>query len=271
MSTQEFDRRVDVPVKKEILRETCSFCAIPELKTTPQYQELYGDQPHTLTIPGVSKEFTVLQDVVPVAEEGAHLLLMPNKHRISLATVEDQAGVQEAMVTIVDALRAFYPQNPIFTFEHGPGFVEGEQIACGGCHMDHAHGHMLVLPEGSTLESIRTKMEEDLSHTGWENPAARGVESEAIFTNIADITGMSPYVQIGMIDGDHMQSVTYAQHKTSENVESQLLRRIISQVVYDKPQRVDWHWRDITEGFTTNEKLQQLRDQAKAFRQKTGF
>lgn len=253
--------------------EQCTFCTIPETKTTEVFSDMHGDVPHTLDVPGVPDTFTVLQDVVPIAESGGHVLLMPNLHRISLATVEDQAGIDTATEKIIVPIQEAFPANPILVFEHGPGFIEDKPIACGGCHMDHAHGHLLLLPEGQKLEPIQHNMEQVLSKNGWDNLEAQRRSSDQVFTGISETAGMSPYLQVGMINADNSrQSLTYVQKREAQQVPSQLLRKVVSEVVYQRPEPSYWHWRDIAEiGMATPERATQIKSDVRTFRARTNF
>src|SRR3989339_1944845 len=211
--------------KKLSLVKQCDFCLIPKIKTTEYFRSMYGDLPHTLDIPGVPTTFTVLQDLVPIAEQGGHLLLIPNIHSISLAAIRDKKGLSIARDVVLHSLRKYFPNNPIFIFEHGPGFLDGESIACGGCHLDHAHGHLLVLPKWSQLTPIKNRMEEVLSTYGWGIKNLNAIYSDEIFTNIAKNTGINPYLHIGMVMPDSTRiSLTYVQTIKSLNIPSQLLR-----------------------------------------------
>ncbi|MFH0773420.1 MAG: hypothetical protein V1922_03865 [bacterium] len=250
----------------------CNFCLIPQEKTTESFKKLHGDLLHTLNIPGVPNTFTVLQDVVPIAELGAHILLMPNLHDISLASVADKEGMLVAKDAIVEALQKHFPDNPIFTFEHGPGFIQGESIACGGCHMDHAHGHIMVLPKKTSFDMIQQRMEEILILNGWKNPRSHAVESIHIFTDSVSFAGMQPYLHIGMIfpEGKTI-SYTYVQKSKSFNVPSQLLRLVVADVVYDQKDPTYWHWRDVESGLTSPDRMHELKTNVTAFRKLTGF
>lgn len=251
---------------------SCDFCQIPKSKTTKYFQDLYGNLPHTLNIPGLPSNFTVLQDLVPIGEQGGHLLLMPNSHYISLATIENQNEVETARDVIIKQLNLYFPNNPIFMFEHGPGFIEGEPIACGGCHLDHAHGHFMILPTGTTLLPIQQKMEEMLRLNGWSNLENNRVSTNEIFTNIAIHTKLNPYLQMGMIYPDgKVESFIYIQSTTDFNVASQLLRTVVSEVVYGKGKSEDWHWRDIHMGLSSKDKKEKLNSMVHQFRTITHF
>lgn len=263
----------ETPAASEALAEQCEFCLIPETKGTALFRQMYGvDQ--ILQFPGLSASYTTMQDIVPVAEQGAHVLLMPNKigtgHYISLSLENDQDELTKARDAVVSTLQTAFPRKPIFTFEHGPGFIDEEPIACGGCHLDHAHGHLLVLPEQANMQEIQTGMESQLHRSGWNDVASRRMPSGEIFTNLYEKVGINPYLQIGMIKPDGSQeSFTYRQNSSSEDVESQLLRRVIAETVYGQKNPSFWHWRDITSGFSSLQRVDQLKADVIAFRKVT--
>lgn len=257
---------------KESQTAKCEFCLIPLNKTTEYFKCVHGTLPHTLNIPNVPRNFTVLQDLIPIAEYGGHLLLIPNTHFISLASVEDQEGLSITRDSIIYGLRKHFPQNPIFMFEHGPGFIDDEPIACGGCHLDHAHGHIMVLPKESRLLNIQNKMEDILSECGWMNPRDSAIQSTDIFTGTHEITGNYPYIQIGIYTVDlNCTSLVYVQKSRKNIVPSQLLRTVIADVIYGLKDSFYWHWRDILMGFSTPQRLSQVRQDAILFRKITGY
>ncbi|MDO8451683.1 MAG: hypothetical protein Q7S76_02330 [bacterium] len=251
-------------------REKCGFCLIPQTGTTDCFQRMHGDLPHVLRIPGMPASWTALQDVVPLAEQGGHVMIMPNQHWISFASVDDQRGLAKSTQSVVSGLRKFFP-HPIFFFEHGPGFVEGKQVACGGCHMDHAHGHLLLLPEGTTLEPIKRHTEYVLGLCGWTDIPEKRIESTTIFTKNDRTTGTKPYIHMGMIINNDTHSYTYIQTSVDDAVEAQLLRRVIADAVYHRPERSYWHWRDITSNFADDERITQIQKDVIMFRNLTGY
>lgn len=103
----------ELPSDAEVSREMCGFCDIPQTGTTAYFQRIHGDLPHALHIPGIPNAWTVLQDVVPLAEQGGHLMIMPNRHWISLATVDDQEGLAATTDRVISGLRKFFFQSHI--------------------------------------------------------------------------------------------------------------------------------------------------------------
>ncbi len=250
----------------------CEFCSIPDLKTTEYFKSIHGDLPHTLNISGLPSGFTVLQDLVPLAEQGCHLLLIPNEHFISLATIEDQKALARARDTILFELRIYFPNHPLFFFEHGAGFIGTEPISCGGCHVDHAHGHILLLPPRTQFASIQGKLEIALAASGWINPASKAVVLDHVFTNIGQVAGANPYIHIAMMLPDNTRfSYAFIQKTKDFLVPSQLLRMVISDAVYSRSDPAYWHWRDIHMGLSTPERIEKVKKDVLLFRKITGF
>lgn len=254
----------------ELARNQCGFCIVPETKGTELFHDMYGiDQ--VLNIPQIPASYTAMQDIVPIAEEGAHILLIPNRvgkeHYISLALENNQNDLIRARTTVTEQLQRTFPDNPIFTFEHGAGFVGDEPVACGGCHMDHAHGHMTILPRGTTLAPIQKRAEETLTRAGWNDAQRRVVATDDAFSDLFTVANINPYLHLGMIQPNgKRENFTYVQLQTSENVEAQLLRKIVSDVVYGEQESTYWHWRDITSGFSSRERVNQLKSTVHRFR-----
>lgn len=256
----------------------CEFCYAVDNNGTDVFKQFYGDS-QILGISGLSDSFTALQDVVPLGEEGAHVLLVPKPsnagHDISLAVVADQESVLWAGKVVVGTLLNVFPEgNPIFYFEHGPGHIDDQPIACGGCHMDHAHGHFVVLPkeEEDSLIVIRNKANEMLATTGWSEKAL-DVETEAsLLEHLSQRAEGRPYLHFGMIypNGD-VKAYTYVQKRVEEYVESQLFRGIIASEIYKKPDPTFWHWRDIVAGFTSEERVSELRRNRQVFKERLGL
>jgi len=254
------------------LSRKCPFCSIPKTRTTKFFKAMYGSLPHTLNIPELPPGFTVLQDLVPIAEKGAHLLLMPNTHFISLATVNNQKGLRLAVRKTVDSLRKYFPDNPIFLFEHGPGFIGNKAIACGGCHLDHAHGHFVVLPKGAKLSSIKMEMERVLISGGWTKPTSYTFFSDNLFSKMVEVVGINPYLCIGMLkDGRKITSFVYPQKIRPIKIPSQLLRMVISMVVYHQPNPDYWHWKDVQTGLISDKRRKEIIKNVLSFRKITGF
>ena len=235
--------------KGELLRLSCEFCQLPETRKTALFACLYeADQ--VIDFPRIPKDFFVAQNIAPLGVEGGQFMLLPkpklNGHTLSLASLENQDSLREACSNFFSALCALYPGNELLVFEHGPGFIHDEPIACGGCHMDHAHANVVVLPSVERYYSgIKQRTEEILDQWGWESSVRRGISSRQVFAGIKDIAGRNPYVHIGIVrKPDSEESVTYLQQTQQEFVPSQLLRRVIANIVYKTDDPVFWNWQD---------------------------
>lgn len=260
----------------EFIHKQCEFCLISETRGTKAFRRLYGVN-QILNVIGMPDSYCAIQDVVPIAENGAHILLIPKKklnngHYISLALETNQDDLVKARDLVMSRIRKAFPHYPIFTTEHGAGFIKDKQIACGGSHMDHAHGHIITLPKGSHLKPIKERTEQLLNQNGWEDTQKRAIFKKGIFTDIFAITGINPYLHIGMIYPDGSEkSYVYVQRQLSEHVESQFLRKVVAEVVYDQQETTYWHWRYITSGFSNPERITQLKTDIAKFRALTNL
>ncbi len=232
----------------ETLRSNCEFCRLPDTKRTQKYNKLYRIN-DVLDI-ALPSRFYVAQDIVPIGFGGAQVLLIPKPtndgHDISLAQVKDQEGLHSATDTLVQQLQDIYPGHPLFAFEHGPGQINDKQIACGGCHMDHAHGHLVILPQDKDYYPVlQSTAEAALQRYGWRDLQQRKVPSQRVFSRLASIAGSNPYLHIGIVyPNGYTAATTYVQAYEDEYVESQLMRKIISQVVFNTTDATLWHWQD---------------------------
>ena len=259
----------------EQLQINCNFCVLPSTRRAPAYGELYGvDDVLSMRMPS---RFFVAQNIAPLGKEGLQFLLVPKTkpnegHPISLAKVGEQDQLEQATGMLVDRLQGMYPNRPIFAFEHGTGDIEGEQVECGGCHVYHAHGNVLVLPSGQDYWSpMQVATERALESSGWTTPrpSERRNSTQRLFSGLGDVVGERPYLHMGMVypNGD-TTAVTYVQEKGSEVVASQLLRKIVAEVVHNTTDPTEWNWQDAvlfgdkdalrrgTLDFRTNEQLQ---------------
>lgn len=65
---------------QEQLGPSCEFCLIPETRGTELFRKFYGmDQ--VIGSVSVDPSMILMQDVVPLGEDGAHLLLFPKRIR----------------------------------------------------------------------------------------------------------------------------------------------------------------------------------------------
>ena len=136
--------------------------------------------------------------------------------------------------------------------------------------MDHAHGHFVVVPESTALQEVRLEMERALVESGWTNPLSQMIYRSGDISDIGEISQNNPYLLLSFspVGSTHFDSYLYKQMEEQQYVESQLLRRIISHVCFGQSSPTEWHWRDIVSGFTTEEKIQNLKKSVLEFRAK---
>ncbi len=246
----------------------CDFCNLKQTRGTKLFKSLYGiDQ--ILDTPKLTSFFALIQDSFPLGIDGAHLLLIPNKyhgHYTSFASIENKMAIVNARSLVINKLNLIFPNNPIFIFEHGSGMIEDKKIECGGCHISHAHAHFLVIPRGHTLSMIKEEVDHNLSKSGWRNSQSRSLFHDNPLTDLKEITENSPYLHFSMITLYLNETVTYVQKKISEQLESQLMRRIVSKIIYNREDTSYWNWQDIASGFTSRERLEELKHNILFFR-----
>lgn len=250
----------------------CSFCLTGESRgiSIELFKELYSEN-QIIDIQGLLSSYIVLQDLIPLGIHGAHLLLLAKangkSHDISLASVENQKEMLLATQLLIRVMKLCFPKHPLLVFEHGPGFVNGEPIACGGCHVDHAHGHLLALPRGVDLTAIVDDVEKTLSASGWSDLSNQKFYSSEILGELPAIAGINPYMHFGLVNSDDETSaLTYVQTSRDQHVESQLIRRVIAKVVYGQTRATYWNWRDVSDGLTSKQRMQELRQSVADFR-----
>lgn len=84
--------------------------------------------------------------------------------------------------------------------------------------------------------------------------------------------GIKPYLHFGMINPEGaIISFTYVQENRSQQVESQLFRRVIAEIVYNRPEPSFWHWRDIATGLTSQNRLEELKANTVRLRKRLGL
>ena len=121
------------------------------------------------------------------------------------------------------------------------------------------------MPEGTELKPIKEYMENALLNNGWQSPSENAVSTSELFTNLFGTVNIAPYLQIGMINPNNsIKAFTYTQKSRSHNIESQLLRRVVSEVVYRQSDRSFWDWRDIVDGLSPD-RLEQTKKDVAAF------
>ncbi len=217
----------------------CRFCAI-EHGGTDLCIDLYGEAP-AVEIPGVPDSFHVLHCAFPLGYRGCHLLLTPKSHYRSLASCHDQSEVRRAVDATLHTLREMYPDHWFFIFEHGPGEIDQRAVKCGGCHVDHAHGHILAFSRDVEFEDILDMTESALEDLGWDLESQRAVTAEP-FVNIGEFTGEKPYLHVGRITDDGAEAYTYQQVSAAAAIPSQLLRKLAA-AADGHPEPTYWNWK----------------------------
>jgi len=241
--------------------DSCRFCGLNRGQGD-LFVDMYNSQPE-LDIPGVPANLAVLMDSFPIAHGGAHLLITPRRHYPSLAQYLDQAQLRRAVDVTADILSGMFPDHWLFVFEHGPGAIDNRRVKCGGCHVDHAHGHVLVLDPEVDFDEIRDLTEQALADLGWDL-ALQGQQGETPFVDLADFTGAYPYLHLGRIRGQERTSFTYKQVTEEQKIPSQLLRRLVS-VAAGKGQPLHWNWKIALE-HKMHERLNQYKQDALGFK-----
>jgi hypothetical protein len=252
-------------------QDNCAFClaSIGKGASVELFKELYGFN-QQIKIPYLPKSFFVLQDLVPLGFCGAHLLVLPKPfaggHDLSFASIHNQHEIEKTIEAIISTIQECFYGHPIFIFEHGPGFIDEEPIACGGCHVDHAHGHIVVLPKGIDLNLIVLEAQQILANMGWQISCEEKPPVSNVFYNLKQITGINPYLYFGTLTADiNFHSYIYVQKDRSLSPEAQFFRRIIAKVAYKEVNPMYWHWRDVSSKLTFDARLQELRKNVKDF------
>lgn len=230
---------------------SCEFCLAASTGTTTTFENIYGSLPSqvigNLELPNFPSDFFVMRDVAPVVLTGLHLMVLPKTHSISLAACADQHALLEARDRAIGLLWPF--ASKIIIFEHGAGCINKSPIACGGCHIDHAHAHFIGVTADFNFDVLREKLENNLVESGWVNVANFRHITQGPLHNIAAFTDMLPYIHLGYASrhNGYQTGITYKQTRPEHHVESQLLRRLISEMIYGENNPFFWNWRDITE------------------------
>lgn len=218
--------------------DSCRFCRLYERNEL--FGELYGRN-QVLDVANVPDGFHIAMDCFPLGYRGAHLLLIPGSHYRSLAEVPSHEQLIKARDVTAELLLRLHPHHWLLVFEHGPGELDGQELRCGGCHVDHAHGHMLMLSVDVEFEDIRERVETSLDRLDWDLESQRTPSAEP-FVDIHELVGTAPYLHIGAIGRRTSFSYTYRQDLPSQAIPSQLLRRIIAEAS-GSPQPTYWNWK----------------------------
>jgi hypothetical protein len=218
--------------------DSCRFCGLRNGEDD-LFVELHGERP-TLPIPGVADSFLSMLCAFPLGHMGGHLLLAPKAHYTSLARLSPEDELRSTVDAVEKTLLGMFPNHWLFTFEHGPGALENRPIKCGGCHVDHAHGHVLVLDRSVAFEEIRALTEETLENLDWDL-AVQSRESDRPFADLGSFCGDHPYLHIGALGADGV-AFTYKQVSEGQSIPSQLLRKLVA-TAQGKPNPSHWNWK----------------------------
>lgn len=191
-----------------------------------------------LPFPGIPTGFRVLQDLFPIND--AHVFLVPRQHDVALAQC-DPNTLARAVTATYETLRYLFPERWLLGFEHGTGLINHEVVQSGGCHVDHAHGHLIALePASTSLDEVLELTESMLERLGWEVHRQRTVGS-GLFAGLQRAAG-SPYLHIGGWRSGEVRACTYTQSAACQSVPSQLMRRVISECA-GRPHAANWNWK----------------------------
>ena len=240
--------------------EECRFCGLQQGRDD-LFAELHGETPR-LAVPGTPDSLMAMLCAFPIGHSGGHLLIAPRRHYPSLAQFPWTDDLRTLVEAVTQILQQMFPQHWLFVFEHGPGAIENRPVKCGGCHVDHAHGHVLVLDTEVEFDEIRLLTEDTLAALGW-NLGLQTRGSKAPFLDIKRFTGNHPYLHIGML-GPERTALTYKQESESQSIPSQLLRKLVATAA-GKPQPSYWNWK-IALQRNLQSRLQQYTDAALGFK-----
>lgn len=217
---------------------TCSFCRVAR-GGADEYAERIGRTP-ALDVRAGADQLLVMMDSFPIGHAGGHVLIVPRPHLISLAQFEDEATLAATIEETAAVMEAMFPDHWLLAFEHGPGELAGQRVKCGGCHVDHAHGHILVLPRTVDFLEVQEQVESALNQLNWQLDAQTHASSRP-FLELGSITNGRPYLHLGTL-GAESRALTYVHAENQAAVPSQLLRRIVSKVT-GRSAPIHWNWK----------------------------
>ena len=240
----------------------CPFCQTGPTDRNESFEAFHGFAPF-VSVPGVPDSLRVLQDCFPLGYAGAHLLVAPTAHDRSLAQFGAAAALRAATLGVVDAFKTLFPDCWVLAFEHGTGSIDDRVVKCGGCHVDHAHGHLLALGGDCDFETLAGMTEESLAALGWDLEA-QGARGDTLLGGVRGFTGDHPYLHVAAATPAGRVSHTFRQADGAGNIPSQLLRRLIS-TASRRPQAAHWNWKVALE-HGIESRLSAYRRDALAFR-----
>lgn len=241
--------------------QRCVYCS---QAASERFQQFWGldDRLTGLDIPD---EFTLRQDLLPIGAESVHLLLLPKQHALSFASYAS-AATSRAVESVSQQLLEAYPDHQLVVFEHGPGFLDGQPIACGGCHVDHAHLHFVLAEGRYDFRLLVNQLQKELAESQWQDVEASHFQVDGLHVPDKNIVGIRPYLYVASITPNSQHTRMYIQQSAEEELASQLFRRLISDW-RQKSSALFWHWRDFVAGLTDPDHVKNLQTEIQRFRQ----
>ena len=177
---------------------------------------------------------------------GVHLIIFSQDDVVSMARL-NKSKLSEVVrsIDILSRKIELQYEGEVVIFEHGAGDVDECAVGCGGCHVDHAHFHLLLLPPGITLTDLKTVTTSYLERIKWfsQNSSEENIRNSS---KLCEFVGKMPYLLIGRGGNQDMELVVYRQDSLSVELESQLMRKIIA-TLSGHSENSWWHWRDIVD------------------------
>lgn len=240
-------------------------CSDNRTATGKWFHDNYGMN-DSLRLKGLPSSVILMHDIWPLGYESAHLLLWTKENCISVAisTNDQLRDMSIAKDVILAKLHTLYQNKNIIWFEHGPGYIDGSAISCGGCHVDQAHVHFVVFREKNTFKEVKSKIRKSLIKSGWDNTASQGLSIRK-WDQIKRSVKQYPYLLVGMdTPSKKIEESIYIQRKPNQALESQFMRKIISSMD-GFPETKYWHWRDAVEGLGSTDRLVELKSKIPLF------
>lgn len=209
------------------------------------FREMYGCE-DAIEVEGVDENLLIVHDFYPVGWMGVHLIIFSQDDVVSMARL-NKSKLSEVVrsIDILSRKIELQYEGEVVIFEHGAGDVDECAVGCGGCHVDHAHFHLLLLPPGITLTDLKTVTTSYLERIKWfsQNSSEENIRNSS---KLCEFVGKMPYLLIGRGGNQDMELVVYRQDSLSVELESQLMRKIIA-TLSGHSENSWWHWRDIVD------------------------
>lgn len=198
----------------------CYLCEVSRGAPDTPYSVLFPGQPATdQIIASDPRGAFVMIDVAPVA--AGHCLVVPNRHRFSIAQLEVQesVAVRNLASQALTAVRDGWGVQPVL-FEHGACAGVSDPDSCG---IDHAHLHVVANETSAPLDEVCGIPLVQLDPVG-------GVEALRLQA------GVDGYIYVESADGRAFGS-------TAPGFPSQALRRhFLAPTANDRS--IMWNWSD---------------------------